>query len=957
MAVQRTFEAQKRSCRNASTGRKYFYIVITVITFMDCSSEKSAIDRQVGMSYLGHHCEEEPRCLCFSEWGEKNSAVLCEDKVLVHRTMRYRNPVYYQLECKDETEADPYYYLSMILFANFSAHSIEFANTAELAVINCTAPSRGQSVLLGGGSKGGIGGWRNLPLEVLEVICTESNTFQLSKQIWRDLNNLKILKVTCPKLSKVDADLFSGISQRLERLEISETEVQILPENIFPDSTIFPDLSLNQLILRRNKLRSFRRCLLSSLWNLELLDLGENEIESLDDDIFLKTKLMIKLYLEENSLSTLPTSLFSLQKLQLLRAEFNRISFIPQEFLYSLSCLREVYLQGNKIVTLGLASQRITPTYNRDGFIKEFGAEEMLPNSSLMLAQSGNLNNISIATSSIRLLNLSNNFLSSLPHEAFFGMQELRYLDISCNRLTYLPDDIISRNEKLLELKASNNLFTDMPATLLRSNTNLELLDLSHNFIETLDLDFFRNSTRVNYIYINNNRIRNLPDKIFQPFRTQKKEFSRNDLDMSRNLLENLPDLTLPNLTNLSLSENNLTFIAPDMLAKVPSLMQVNLSHNLIHTIGMQTTMELHADEDVLFGKHLNNLEVIDLSSNRLTILPSISFVLKTLKHLNVSSNCITDLEYKPEKRLRDEVILQTFDVSRNHLKSVKFFSHRLWEFLTTRHLDLSHNMIHLVECTDYFHSSRMVWGCLSPLHSLSGLEIIILSHNLIAYIPMEFQHYLPDLRFVDLSYNKIKRLWYGDLLFTRALEAMDIEMFVSYQKKGGNHHRLSADEIMHEKTFRRYPGSKNLTIDLRHNSIDSLQLPDEKIGVVYPGCDVDSHFASVKLLLGHNPIVCGCDIFKLLRYSAKEIRPMSTLERLSGLRLVMPAAIDIQDLHCSKPDSVNGKAVAEVDTWAYLWLPMIGFCTNHAGVQSTSGRLKTATNVTKPEALGEPPT
>ncbi|XP_046402927.1 uncharacterized protein LOC124168704 [Ischnura elegans] len=210
----------------------------------------------------------------------------------------------------------------------------------------------------------------------------------------------------------------------------------------------------------------------------------------------------------------------------------------------------------------------------------------------------------------------------------------------------------------------------------------------------------------------------------------------------------------------------------------------------------------------------------------------------------------------------------------------------------------------------------------------------------------MEFQHYLPNLRFVDLSHNKIKRLWYGDLQFTRALETMDLKMFRQYIEIGGElKYSRSEDNGI---TFRQYPGSKNLTIDLRHNSIDSLELPEEKIGEVVPGCDLDSHFSRVTLLLGHNPIVCGCEIFKLLRYSAKEIRPMSALERLNGHRLVLPAVIDIQDLHCSKPDSVNGKAVAEVDTWAYLWLPMIGFCPNHAGVQSMSGRLKQATNTTE---------
>ncbi|XP_046408127.1 uncharacterized protein LOC124172703 [Ischnura elegans] len=206
----------------------------------------------------------------------------------------------------------------------------------------------------------------------------------------------------------------------------------------------------------------------------------------------------------------------------------------------------------------------------------------------------------------------------------------------------------------------------------------------------------------------------------------------------------------------------------------------------------------------------------------------------------------------------------------------------------------------------------------------------------------MEFQHFLPNLTFVDLSHNKIKRLWHGDLLYTRARDTMDLE---SFTLKFIQNNRLP---------FNHFPGSKNLTIDLRHNSISSLQLQDNKTEVVIPGCDIDSKFSRVKLLLGHNPFVCDCEVFKLLRYASKEMRPTSALERVNGHKLVVPAVIDIQDLHCSKPDSVKGKAVADVESWAYHWLPMIGFCWNDTGVNSASGHK--ATRSTEAEGIVEPP-
>ncbi|XP_046408492.1 uncharacterized protein LOC124172999 isoform X1 [Ischnura elegans] len=208
----------------------------------------------------------------------------------------------------------------------------------------------------------------------------------------------------------------------------------------------------------------------------------------------------------------------------------------------------------------------------------------------------------------------------------------------------------------------------------------------------------------------------------------------------------------------------------------------------------------------------------------------------------------------------------------------------------------------------------------------------------------------MPNLRYVDLSHNKIKRLWHGDLLYTRARDCMDLELF---RKNYGKEY--SKFWFLNSVRKNRFPGSKNLTIDLRHNSISSLHLPDDKIGVAIPGCDIGSQFSRVKLLLGHNPFVCDCEVFKLLRYASLEMRPTSALERLNGHMLVVPAVIDIQDLHCSEPDSMKGKAIADVNSWAYHWLPMIGICWNHLGVQSELGT--TSTNTTEIEVMVEPPT
>ncbi|XP_046408083.1 leucine-rich repeat and death domain-containing protein 1-like [Ischnura elegans] len=927
--------APRRSGFNVSIGDKYFCIFLIVISITSCSSEKSSPDSEdEGMN--GFHCKEDQRCLCMKmEMGHYE--MFCEDKVLIYRkslTPGLTNKsVQYVMRCHAQTEVDPYHYLAMIMFANFSSYDYTVANNAHLMVYNCSAPSSNQSVLFEDWSTGSIGGLRDLPLERLSIDCKDSKTLHFPMHHWSGLEKLKELRINCPKLPMLDEDLLSRISERLEILQIRNTEIQYLQERLLTDVK-----TINILDLSRNKLGSFSRIsrnFPSSMGNLKRLYLSKNEIESIDYDFFLKTENLSHIVLRHNSLTTLPTSLCMLKKLEVLHAGYNRISVIPEECLYSLPSLIVFTIYGNKLVTLGLPSVSITPTH-----YKVLSSDIKFPNSSSVVEKYEDLNNVWIAWSLIRNLHLDNNSLSSLPDEAFYGMVNLEYLNIASNNIAHLPENIFSRNKHLTWLLASNNLFKNISATLLKNKTRLVALDLSYNLVETLDSDFFSDSSSLCYIRINNNRFRHLPNNIFQPFKTQNGTCHMFLLDMSGNRLEDVPELSIPLLTHLNLSGNHLTSIKPDMLSQAPRLLEVNLSQNLIHTV--ENPLELD-EYKVLFSKYLINLQIIDLSSNQLTVYPRLSPVLKTLKYLNLSGNYITEFAFKPYIRRTLYTALETFDVSRNRLKSVKFFDHWLWESWTTKYVDLSHNLIEMGECRGYMARSRMVWGCLSHLWILRALEVIRLSHNQIACIPMEFQHFLPNLAFVDLSHNKIKRLWHGDLLFTRARDTMHLESFM-----------LKSIHIPQHWYINLFPGSKNLTIDLRHNSISSLQLQDNKIEVVIPGCDIDSKFSRVKLLLGHNPFVCDCEVFKLLRYASKEIRPTSALERLNGHKLVVPAVIDIQDLHCSKPDSVKGKAVADVESWAYHWLPMIGFCWKDTGVNSASGYK--ATTSTEAEGMVEPP-
>ncbi|XP_046408471.1 insulin-like growth factor-binding protein complex acid labile subunit [Ischnura elegans] len=660
---------------------------------------------------MGYHCIHEPKCIRL-----RRDEFFCEDKVLIRRFMvnmqqekQVYTRVYYTMECMEETEEDPYNYLSLILSTNFSVPFYRYSNNStdgELRVTDCSIPSSNLSVLFGGESAGFFGR-RDIILEILTVDCKDEET-HFSMNHWSGLETLKKLYIICPKLSKVDNDLFSGVSKRLEHLQFTDTEIQYLPKRFFSNMEVMETLDL-----RRNKLRSFRSSYLRSMWNLKKLYLSENEIDSLDDDIFFQTKQLTHLKLESNSLTALPTSVCSLRNLQNLNAGYNRISFIPKDCLRSLPSLFSIYLNGNRLFTFGLASESILPNYNN-----ELSSFETLPNSSTTLEQSRNLKNTWIGGRGVWDLLLDNNSLSSLPDEAFYGMVKLKVLKISSNKISHFPENIFSRNKNLYHLLASNNLFTHIPARLLKNNTRLRTLDLSHNLIETLHEDFFSNSIKLCHIDISDNRIHHLPDKIFKPFKSQKPECLEFVLDMSRNRLKDVPELSIPELTHLDLSGNHLTLFKTEILLQPSRLQELNLSHNLLHTIE-------NSDGPVEIKYPFGKLEVIDLSSNQLTELPTFGFKLATLKHLNVSSN-----NFKEPLSITMSLChayfhsLETLDMSRSRLKGMVL----RYDYITVeklKHMDLSHNFIDLEDCIEAVDARRLVWGCVSPLYSFTALELL----------------------------------------------------------------------------------------------------------------------------------------------------------------------------------------------------------------------------------------
>lgn len=210
-----------------------------------------------------------------------------------------------------------------------------------------------------------------------------------------------------------------------------------------------------------------------------------------------------------------------------------------------------------------------------------------------------------------------------------------------------------------------------------------------------------------------------------------------------------LQSITVPNLTELNLSDNTIQDIHQQAFEPLVSLHKLNLSHNLVEKL-----------PERLFTK-FNPLRVLSLSHNRLKILPGDVFDnLSDLEILDLSNN---EINYLREDTFSTNGKLLHLDLSNNQLNTLP---ERLFHPLAAlQHLSLYGNALIQLEAEAFCKlSSLMVldigknplWTFPSSLLPTNNtLFILTISHTRLVKInPSVFQN-LRSLRKLYLSDNR----------------------------------------------------------------------------------------------------------------------------------------------------------------------------------------------------------
>ncbi len=281
----------------------------------------------------------------------------------------------------------------------------------------------------------------------------------LPENLFSCLNNLRKLYLSYNKLTELptysgffseNTSIFFGLN-KLEKLTLSNNYLEKFPKNSFLGLK-----KLKSLYLNNNNLIEFPvdffgySSVFSGLNDLQILDISGNALYTLPTNGFKGLNNLVKLYLNKNSLRQLPTDflggtkVFSrLYNLKILDLSDNKLDSLPKDGFKDLGYLTDLYLQRNRLGSIPTGFWSGTSLFNGIGSLR------------ILNLSHNNLNylpyNIFERLKDLRRLYLNNNILTEITtgfwgnKTVFDNLHKLETLDISNNKINYIPATLLDR--------------------------------------------------------------------------------------------------------------------------------------------------------------------------------------------------------------------------------------------------------------------------------------------------------------------------------------------------------------------------------------------------------------------------------------------------------------------------------------------------------------------------------
>lgn len=453
--------------------------------------------------------------------------------------------------------------------------------------------------------------------------------------------------------------------------------------------------------------------------NVKILDLSLNFLSYNKNYVNLPI-LVQKLDISSNKLYSIPNKIQNLHNLKELNVSNNLIKKITIVFP---SLLKKINLSNNKL-------KSIEGIFNHLQYLQELNLKNNMIDKHTLL-------NLPIT---LKKLNLSGNSISEFPH-FIRNLKNLEELDLSSNPIK--SDDTVELDfflsfPNLKRLYLNNCSFTYFP-TSLNNHPKLEFLDFRINPMNIENIEenqYIRRGYEnkfLNYILPKNLKILNL---IFMKI---------NELPRS------IADCTKLKILKLDYNLFNSTSSVNSYLLLPNSLEELYLSHNMLTSIPS-------------CFQSLNNLKIIDLSSNYISLIDLIK-ISKSVQqiygnHINIE-----------QKLLNLDLYMLSNDVSYNLLKSEakKLYTEVLpdmSEFKNLTHFSLQHTFFNINSCSNLIRCNNLktlnlkssnIFEIPECFNELSSLESLNISDNLIR--TLDASHLPKSLKKLYIKNNYLKSI------------------------------------------------------------------------------------------------------------------------------------------------------------------------------------------------------
>ena len=517
--------------------------------------------------------------------------------------------------------------------------------------------------------------FQNTP--ILNTLSLQNNDFiELPHDSICFVKHLRILLVTGNKLTNLSfPPCYMNISH-LGVLDLSSNPIDKIHKQDFANlqySHIW-DLRLNNC-----KLKRLQEDVFAHLQGLSSINLSGNKFETFPKDIFKNLTALLHLFVSHNRLHICVPD-WTVSSLKKLNLGYNRITSFNLAKTQSLSNVKELALDGNKLVNLSSRIFTNMGIYSVENLI--------LKQCSLRYISSYAFQNLT----SLKTLSLTENPLTaSVLQQAFIGLSitslqklvlgTLHLKDISNNTFIHLAGN------KVTELVLDHSGIEKIPSALFSSFLELKTLSLNSNKLVAVDDNCFLALTKLNKLWLDNNHL----VYCINPFHTGLTS-NLTELAINGNLiqsiypecidgLDKLEHVYLENnklgssgllknsftgraIKHIKFSHNRLTVLANGTLNNMTSLVVLSLHDNDINKVetgcfqGLTSLLNLNLANNPELGKHIDNLQIalsnvprlqnLELSSCGIARLPAVLlYTLTQLQFLGLSNNAI--ISWEPE--------------------------------------------------------------------------------------------------------------------------------------------------------------------------------------------------------------------------------------------------------------------------------------------------------------------